>query len=224
MTRNKLDRFADNRQRRNVIEPEKDHYFKMKGKWNTDHFKNTKPIVIELGCGRGEYTVGLAEVIRDANFIGIDIKGDRIWVGAGMAIEKNLENVAFIRSQIQFLDRFFEEGEVDKIWLTFPDPRPKDRDRKRRLTFPGYMERYKKVLKKDGWLHFKTDNTPLFEYTLNLFETKQVLVKNLTYTFDLYSDEKLLKEHHGIQTKYERIWTLKGEKIKYLKFQFDYDE
>lgn len=219
--RNKLDRFRDNQQRRNVIEPGKDHYFKMKGQWRSSFFFNQNPLVIEVGCGRGEYTVGLAGIFEDHNFVGIDIKGDRIWVGSGQAIQKGMDNVAFLRTQVQFLDRFFEENEVDTIWLTFPDPRPKDRDEKRRLTFPGYLELYKKVLKKDGWFRFKTDNTELFDYTLNLFEKKEVLVKNLAFTRDLYASD-LVDEHHGIKTKYEKIWYDKGERIKYMKFKFDH--
>jgi tRNA (guanine-N7-)-methyltransferase len=204
-----------------VIEPGKDHYFKMKGQWKQGHFRNNNPLVIELGCGRGEYTVGLAGLFRDHNFVGIDIKGDRIWVGAGQAIEKGMDNVAFLRTQLQFLDRFFEDNEVDTIWLTFPDPRPKERDEKRRLTFPKYMDLYRKVLKRDGWFKFKTDNSGLFEYTLNLLESNKVFVKDLQYTWNLY-DSDLVEEHHGIKTKYEKIWSEKGEKIKYMKFRFDH--
>jgi len=220
---NKLSRFADNAARDHVVEPGKNIFETVKGNWRKVVFKNNNPVTIELGCGKGEYTVGLAELMRDHNFIGIDIKGDRIWVGSSYAIENGLENVAFLRTQIQYLEKFFEVDEVDKIWLTFPDPRPKARDEKRRLTFPAYMELYRKVLKKEGWFHFKTDNTGLFEYTLALIEDKKLDIKNLEYTFDLY-DSDMYEEHFGIKTKYEKLWSEKGEKIKYLKFQFNYEK
>ena len=220
MSRQKKRRFADNLLRKNVIEPGKHLYDTIKGKWSSEYFQNDHPITLELGCGKGEYTVGLARHFGDRNFVGIDIKGDRIWVGSGMAESENLENVAFLRTQLQFLTKFFDENEVDEIWLTFPDPRPKDRDEKRRLTFPAFMELYRQVLKEDGWFRFKTDNTFLFDYTLEQIQSGNIKVKNLSFTHDLYESE-LLAEHHGIQTKYEKMFSLLGETIKYMKFQFD---
>jgi tRNA (guanine-N7-)-methyltransferase len=220
VSRNKLERFQDNKESENVLEPGKEIFGQIKGNWKRVQFKNDHPITIELGCGRGEYTIGLGKRFPETNFIGIDIKGDRIWVGSQHAKKENLHNVAFLRTQLQFLDRFFEKNEVDTIWLTFPDPRPKERDEKRRLTFPGYMELYRSILKPEGWFHFKTDNTGLFEYTLGLFDDKRVQVKNLHYTFDLYNSE-MREDHFGIVTKYEKIWTDKGSKIKYVKFQFE---
>ncbi len=219
MGRKKQQRFADNAARRNVIEPGKALFESIRGEWST-FFDNDNPIVIELGCGRGEYTVGLAEIDRGKNFIGIDIKGSRIWVGSTYAIENRLDNVAFLRTMIQHLEKFFAEQEVSEVWITFPDPRPKDRDEKRRLTFPRFMEMYRKILKPNGWVKFKTDNTELFDYTLSLIEEQRIKVKNLVYTHDLYHSD-LLAEHQGVQTKYEKLFSEKGETIKYMRFQFE---
>ncbi|MGB3464733.1 MAG: tRNA (guanosine(46)-N7)-methyltransferase TrmB, partial [Cyclobacteriaceae bacterium] len=176
------------------------------------------PIVVELGCGRGEYTIGLALNEPDKNYIGVDIKGDRIWKGSSQAQEHGLDQVAFLRTQIVLLDKFFKPGEISEIWITFPDPRPRDRDIKRRLTSPRFLNMYKSLLQKDGWVKFKTDNTPLFDYTLSLFDG-DIKVKDLMYTHDLYNSP-LLEEHYGVKTKYEKIFTDKGEDIKYMKFRF----
>ena len=181
------------------------------------YFKNTNPITLELACGKGEYTIGLAEKFSDRNHVGVDLKGDRIFIGSQMAQEKKLENVAFIRSRIELLPELFAPNEVDEIWLTFPDPRPKDRDEKHRLTNLTYLNLYRSILSKDGWFRFKTDNTSLFEYTLSTL--KEFDIQQLEATHDLYSSN-LLEEHHGVQTKYEKIWSEKGESIKYLKFKF----
>ena len=147
------------------------------------------------------------------------IKGARIWVGSTYAIKNELDNVAFLRVNIVQLEDFFEKDEVSEVWVTFPDPRPKDRDEKRRLTSPRYLEMYKDILKKNGWLKFKTDNTPLFDYTLSLFDN-EVKIKNLQYTHDLYNSE-FMDEHHGVKTKYEKLFHDQGESIKYMKFQFE---
>ncbi len=219
MSRQKKRKFAENLLRDNVVEPGKPIYGEVKGRWKEAFFKNDKPITLELGCGKGEYTIGLSKEFPDRNFIGIDIKGDRIWVGSGIAVEEQLENVGFLRTQMQFLERFFDQDEVDEIWLTFPDPRPKDRDEKRRLTFPPLMQLYKNVLKPNGWFRFKTDNTFLFEYTLEQIHQNRIPVKELSYTFDLYQNE-LNTEHYGIQTKYEKKFSALGERIKYMKFKF----
>jgi len=215
--RRKLERFAQNKVSKNVIELGKDNFETIKGKWG-EHFGNNNPLVVELGCGRGEYTIGLAQNEADYNFIGVDIKGDRIWKGSSQAMEFGLENVAFLRTQIHLLEKFFEPDELAEVWVTFPDPRPKDRDIKRRLTSPRYLNMYNKLLRKDGWLKFKTDNTPLFDYTLSLLN-KDIKVRDLTYTHDLYNSP-LLEEHYGVKTKYEKIFTEKGEDIKYMKFRF----
>lgn len=216
--RKKLVRFAENANRENILEPGKRIYEEIKGKWNELYFENSNPITIELGCGDGEYSVGLANVNPDRNFIGIDLKGDRLYQGSTIAIENRLNNVAFLRTQILRLDEFFEKGEVDEFWLTFPDPRPRKRDIKRRLSNPRYLELYKTLGKPNATFRFKTDNTPLFEYTLEVL-TSEFSVDDLKYTFDLYQSD-MLAEHQGIKTKYENIWTSKGEKIKYLKFKF----
>lgn len=218
--RQKLIRFEANKYRENILETGKALFENIRGKWNTAYFENDCPIIIELGCGRGEYTVGLAEANPDRNYVGIDIKGERIWVGSTYAIEQKLQNVAFLRTQIHLLEKFFGLNEIDEIWLTFPDPRPKERDAKRRLSHPRFMEMYRSVLKPEGWFKFKTDNTDLFEYTLELIDSGILKVKNFEYTFDLYRSS-LLEEHYGIKTRYERIWSEKGSKIKYMKFQFD---
>ncbi|MEQ9102270.1 MAG: tRNA (guanosine(46)-N7)-methyltransferase TrmB [Imperialibacter sp.] len=216
--RNKTDRYKQNRESRNVLEEGKPLFEAIKGRWNDEFFDNDLPLVVELGCGRGEYSVGLAERFSDKNFIGVDIKGDRIWKGSQRAQALGLTNVGFLRTQIQKLEEFFEEGEVSAIWITFPDPRPKDRDVKRRLTSPRFLDMYKSMLKKDGWVYFKTDNTPLFQYTLDLLKEKYTTV-DMEYTFDLYQSD-LWEEHYGIKTKYELIFTEKGETIKYMKFRF----
>lgn len=219
MSRNKTKKFEQNKLRLNIIEPGKPLFERIKGRWREDFFKNANEITLELGCGKGEYTIGLGEKFPNRNYIGIDLKGDRLWVGSGRAIEKDLSNVAFLRTQMQAIETFFEIGEVDEIWLTFPDPRPKDRDEKRRLTHPRYMALYQSIMKPDGWFRFKTDNTIIFDYTMELIENRVLKVKNLEYTRDLYQSP-LLNEHHGIVTKYEKLWTEQGEKIKFLKFQF----
>lgn len=216
--RKKLQRFADNAASYNVIEPGKEKYDKIKGHW-AEHFGNTQPLVVELGCGRGEYTVGLAERDPSSNYIGVDIKGARIWVGSSYAQEHHLDNVAFLRTKVQQIDAFFGQGEISEIWITFPDPRPRDRDEKRRLTYPGLMHTYRQLLKKEGWIKFKTDNTELFDYTLEMIASGAIPVKNLSHTHDLYQSD-YQEEHFGLKTKYEGIFTEKGEKIKYMKFQF----
>ena len=216
--RKKLRRFEENAQRRNVVEPGKPLFETIKGKWKEKQFKNDNPITLELACGRGEYTVGLAQHSNASNFIGIDIKGDRIWKGSSHADTLGLEHVAFLRTKIHDLLNFFAPGEVSEIWLTFPDPRPRDRDIKRRLTNPRFLDMYKEVLEPEGWFRFKTDNTGLFEYTLEVLAERND-IRNLEFTKDLYNSP-LNAEHFGIKTKYEKMFSEAGEKIKYLKFRF----
>src|SRR5688572_33160801 len=167
MAKNKLQRFAELRTFSNVHEflfTERETDFKLKGKWNTDHFKNSNPIVLELGCGKGEYSNGLAEKYPNLNFIGVDIKGARIWRGSKTAQEKKLLNVAFLRTQIEFIESCFEKEEVSEIWITFPDPQPNKE--KKRLTHPVFLNRYKNILKQKGVIHLKTDSAELYEFTL----------------------------------------------------------
>ncbi len=221
MSRKKTKKFEQNKLRLNIIEPGKPLFESIKGNWNKEYFRNSNELILELACGKGEYTVGLGEKFPDQNFVGVDLKGDRLWVGSGQALEKKLKNVGFLRIQIQFLEDYFLPGEVDEIWLTFPDPRPKDRDEKRRLTHPRYMNLYRNILRKEGWFKFKTDNTIIFDYTMGLIDGGDLKIKDLVYTRDLYNSS-LLEEHHSIQTKYEKLWTEKGETIKYMKFRFDH--
>ena len=219
MGRAKLKRFKEIAERFNVIEDDKPIYTKLKGNWNQLYFRNDHPITVEMGCGKGEYTVGLARLQPKQNFVGVDVKGDRLWAGSTLSIDEGIENTAFLRAQIQNIDEFFATNEVSNIWITFPDPRPRDRDIKRRLTAPRYLEMYKDLLQKNGWLYFKTDNQKLFEYTLEtLNERKDIL--DLDYTFDLY-DSAFVHEHYDIQTTFEKKYLAQGIKIKYLKFRFE---
>lgn len=201
-----------------MLEPGKELYFNIKGKWNELQFKNENPITIELACGRGEYSVGMAALFPDKNFIGIDVKGDRIWKGSTWAVERELDNVAFLRAQIDTLHNFFSENEVNEIWMTFPDPRPKKRDTKRRLTNNRFFDLYKTVLKPGGIFRLKTDNTDLFNFTLEELEQRKD-VAGLVSTFDVYQSD-LKDEVFGIKTRYEEMFASKGETIKYLRFQF----
>jgi len=219
VSRQKKRRFADNLLRENVIEPGKDWYTTIKGQWSA-FFQNENPLVLELACGRGEYTIGLARHFSEKNHIGVDIKGDRIWAGSGMAIREGLRNAAFIRSNVYFMKEFFNPNEISEIWLTFPDPRPKDKDEKRRLTHISFMQIYRVLLHPDGWFKFKTDNTGLFNYTLENIQNGTIKVKNLHFTHDLYHSD-LHQEHLGIKTRYEQLFFDKGESIKYMKFQFE---
>jgi len=219
VTRQKKRRFEENKLRPNLVESGKDFYDEIKGKWHLKVFTDQQPIVLELGCGKGEYTLGLAQAFPNRNHIGVDIKGDRLWVGSGIALREGIQNAAFLRTQIQFLEHFFKKGEIEEIWVTFPDPRPKEKDDKRRLTAPRFLAIYQNLLKPDGWLKFKTDNTELFNYTLELINKNRISIKNLAFTHDLYNSEYVF-EHYEIKTKYERKFAALGETIKYLKFQF----
>jgi tRNA (guanine-N7-)-methyltransferase len=192
--------------------------FELKGKWRENYFKNQLPLVLELGCGKGEYTVGLASARPDKNFIGVDIKGNRIWTGASEALEKGLSNVAFLRTRIDFIEHCFENAEVDEIWLTFPDPQPQSTRARKRLTHPMFTNRYKKILKKGGLVHLKTDSTSLYEYTLEtIAENKFNLI---WHTNDLYKNCPAdRQELVSIKTYYEKLFTERGEDIKYIVFQ-----
>ena len=216
--RKKLQRFEDNQKSRNVIEPGKEIFESIKGKWRSNFFENDHDIVVELACGRGEYSTGLGAIFRNKNFIGVDIKGNRIWVGSKKARLEGLKNVAFLRTQIDHLEKFFKPGEINEIWIIFPDPRPKSSDEHRRLTSPKYLEIYKKLIGLGGIIHFKTDNTGLFDYTLDLLKSRKD-VQALEYTWDLYNS-KYEADHYGIRTKYEHQFSAEGHDIKYLKFTF----
>ena len=223
MGKNKLARFAENKTLPNVFQPTRDealNNFHLKGKWRSEVFKNQNPIVLELGCGKGEYSVGLAKAFPEKNFIGIDIKGARFWFGAKEAIENNLNNAAFLRTQIELVDCFFERDEVDEIWITFPDPQIKYRRTKHRMTHPDFLERYKKILKKDGIMHLKTDSEFLHGYTLGLLQGAGHEI--ISAHHDIYGAPEyepgtpLLRE---IKTYYEGLFSAKGKTITYIKFR-----
>lgn len=218
MSRKKLVRFKANEENPNVVQEGKPIFEEIKGQWRARQFQNQNPLVVELACGRGEFTVGLARVFPHQNFIGVDIKGSRIWKGSSTAAEEGLENVAFLRTQIQLLDKFFDQGEIDELWITFPDPFPRDGDEKRRLTSDRFLDMYKPLLKSGGTVHFKTDNTGLFDFSLNLVQSRKD-IEVLGHTHDFYQSE-WKDDHFGIQTRYEKMFSEKGEKIKYLKFRF----
>ena len=223
MGKNKLARFAENKILPNVFQPTRDEaldHYPLKGKWRTEVFKNQNPIVLELGCGKGEYSVGLAKSFHNKNFIGIDIKGARFWFGAKEAVEKNLNNVAFLRTQIELVDCFFDHDEVDEIWITFPDPQIKYRRTKHRMTHPDFLDRYKKILKKDGIVHLKTDSEFLHGYTLGLLQGQGHEI--ISAHHDIYGAPEyepgtpLLRE---IKTYYEGLFSAKGKTITYIKFR-----
>lgn len=218
MPRKKLIRFEENATRKNVLEPGKPLYETIKGNWQPEYFHNDHPIVAELGCGRGEYTNGLAMQIPGKNFVGVDVKGERLWQGSVVAETQKLQNVAFLRTSIQQLDDFFVPGELSEIWLTFPDPRPRDRDERHRLTHPRFLEIYRKLLIPGAWVHLKTDNQILFDYTLQVLREQPV--KDLRSTTDLYQSD-LISYHYGIKTRYELKYAAAGMKINYLQFKFE---
>lgn len=218
MARAKLKRFAHNAEAHNVIEPGKPIFEQIKGKWNELYFKNNSPIVLELGCGRGEYTIAMASKYPDKNFIGVDLKGSRIWKGSTLAIENKLENVAFLRTVIQNIPDFFEKGEVNEIWITFPDPRPREKDEKRRMTSPRFLDLYRQIAPKNCLIHLKTDNTPLYEYTVEVLKEQKITPE--INTPDLYHSE-FLDDILSVKTTYEKIFTAKGEIIKYIRFRLN---
>jgi tRNA (guanine-N7-)-methyltransferase len=233
LARKKLTRFADNIYRDNILEPGKPLYETIKGHWHSDYFQNQNPLVLELGCGKGEYTSGLAQVFPDKNFVGIDVKGERIWVGSTIAIEQKLNNVAFVRTEIQFLENFFSESEIAELWIPFPDPKAKVRWEKHRMTNARYLHLYKKLLQPGGIVNFKTDNVPLFEYTLGVLGVegfantselpeKAPEIEGLQFTFDLYNSD-ILHYHHGVQTRFEERYLQRGRKICYMRLKMKDD-
>jgi tRNA (guanine-N7-)-methyltransferase len=190
----------------------------LKGKWNKEYFKNENPIIVELGCGKGEYTVGLAKRFPDKNFIGVDIKGNRIWTGAKTAIENKMNNVAFIRTRIDFIEACFAENEVTEIWITFPDPQPQKSRTRNRLTHTMFINRYKKVVKDGGFVNLKTDNEPFYEFTKETVAENKLLLMDATN--DLYADTTQRDEAlTNIKTYYEKKFSDLGFKICYLKFK-----
>lgn len=222
MGKNKLRRFAENKTFQHLIQPEFNEVFNtdyaLKHTWATEYWKNKQAIVLELGCGKGEYTVQLASKFPDKNFIGIDIKGARLWRGAKTALEKSLKNVAFIRSRIEFLSSFFGAQEISEIWITFPDPQKEGRRTKKRLTSSRFLNLYRKILIHGGIIHLKTDSKELYDYT------KELLVHNkhtiITDTTDLYNSG-LENDILSIKTFYEQKYLEQGKAITYLKFSLN---
>jgi len=220
MGKNKLEKFAENKTFPNFFETDyqsiKNMDFRLKGNWKQEFFKNDNPIVLELGCGRGEYTVGLAEKYPEKNFIGIDKKGARMWKGCKFSIENGMKNVAFIRTQISYVPHYFDENEISEIWIIFPDPQPKRTKADKRLTSPLYLDFYKKVIHPDGFIHLKTDNESLFAYTLEVLNDFHYNV--IDSKSDIYSQEQT-DENILIETYYEKKWKAQGHKIYYVRFQ-----
>ena len=223
-SKNKLKRFKENVSFANVIQPTREELlaedFSHKGSWET-YFGNTNPIVLELGCGKGEYTVGLARKNPNVNFIGIDIKGARFWRGAKTAIEENLQNVAFIRTQIELLEYVFAEDEVTEIWITFPDPQYKFKRTHHRLTNPTFLRRYQQVLKPQGVVHLKTDSAFLHGYTLGVLDGWGITPEMAHH--DVYQYVHAPEDVIAIQTFYEQQYKEQEIPITYLKFLFPAD-
>jgi len=220
-SKNKLKRFKENETFTNVFQPTREEVvgdqFPLKGKWSSDFFKNDNPIVLELGCGKGEYSVGLAERFPEKNFIGIDIKGARFWRGAKTAVESGMNNVAFVRTQIELINHIFAENEVSEIWITFPDPQIKYKRTKHRMTNAEFLERYKKILKPSGLMHLKTDSEFMHGYTLGLLHglDHEVIYAN----HNIYKNEGAPAEVTGIQTFYESQYLEVNKPITYIKFR-----
>jgi len=221
--KNKLERFAELETLPNTLQPKLENWadvFEHKGHWNKNVFKNDNPIVLEIGCGKGEYTIGMGRQYPNKNFIGIDRKGARIWRGAKTAHEEGISNVRFLRIHLDKIAQFFGPGEVSEIWITFPDPQPQKSRMRKRLTAPGFLNRYKHILATEGIIHLKTDSQALHEYTLEVIaeEGHKLLFK----TNDLYQNPENQNDPIlGIKTFYETMFLEQGLPITYLKFQLD---
>jgi tRNA (guanine-N7-)-methyltransferase len=220
-SKNKLKRFKENDTFGIVFQPTREevvsNLFPLRGKWNQDYFKNNNPIVLELGCGKGEYSVGLADKYPEKNFIGIDLKGARFWRGAKTAVETGMKNVAFIRTQIELINHIFNENEVDEIWITFPDPQIKYKRTKHRMTNSQFLKLYKKVLKPDGVINLKTDSEFMHGYTLGLLhgEGHEVIYSN----HNIYVNEGSPEEVTSLQTFYEKQYLEINKAITYIRFK-----
>jgi len=221
MGKDKLNKFIAIGTYPHVFEHDREGTIDLKGKWKEQVFKNDNPIVLELGCGKGEYSVGLADFYPTKNFIGCDIKGNRIFIGAKDSLDRKMKNIAFLRTRIDYITDYFSDGEVDEIWLTFSDPQPKKP--RKRLSSPMFIERYRKILKPGGVIHMKTDSDLLFEFTVEEINQKYKMIE---HTRDLYHElsenlDTLTKEIFHIKTHYEELFTKKGSVIKYCKFTLD---
>lgn len=222
-SKNKLKRFKENETFSNVVQPEREdilnNSFPLKGSWSSEFFGNDNPIVLELGCGKGEYTLNLARKHPNKNFIGIDIKGARLWRGAKTALEEGSKNVGFLRTQIELLNLLFKTGEVSEIWITFPDPQIKYKRTKHRLTNPVFLEKYKQILISGGIVHLKTDSEFMHGYTMGLL---QGLGHDVLYSHhDVYGNDYTPEDVTKIQTYYEKQYLEKGKKITYIQFKLN---
>ena len=222
MGKDKLKRFAENKTFTCFAEPEFEQMFRtehpLKGNWHKEFFKNDNPIILELGCGKGEYTVALAERNPDKNFIGVDIKGARMWRGAKTATERGMKNVGFLRARIEFITSLFAAGEIAELWITFPDPQLKTRRAKKRLTSPIFLEYYAKLLASDGWINLKTDSQHLYNYTqavISQFDLPCEVANNDIYGSG-YADEVL-----SVKTAYETVYLQRGLPITYTRFSLN---
>lgn len=218
MGRAKLIRFKENYQRENILQVENPADSSLKGNWNSDVFGNDHPLTLELGCGKGKFSLGLATQFPERNHVGVDVKGDRVWVGSTAARRQNLTNVVFLRTQIQGIDQLFGENEVSEIWLTFPDPRPKGADARQRLTAPRFLDMYRTILHPDGTVNLKTDSADFFMFSLESIQTRNDVL-DLISTDDLYQSQ-YLNLTHGIKTSYEEKFLSSGTTIKFLQFRF----
>lgn len=222
MGKNKLSRWAELETFRNVIQPSlipgtgTDH--PIKGKWKSDIFHNENPVILELGCGRGEYTTGLSERFPENNYIGVDIKGARLWRGAKTINEKNIPNAAFLRTRIEFISSYFAEDEVNEIWLTFPDPQTRKRNSNLRLTCPYFLNIYRTFLKDNGIINLKTDNAELYHYTLSVAQKNDLQV--IRKTTDLHKETNP-DDILAIRTHYEDLYLMEGRNIYFLSFRLD---
>ncbi len=223
MAKKKLARFAELKTFNNVFYlayADLQKGLELKGKWRSSYFKNEYPILLELGCGKGEYTIGLAQRYPHKNFVGVDIKGARIWKGAKTATDEKMNHVAFLQTRVDYVEACFSVGEVDEIWITFPDPQPGTTRERMRLTNKVFLARYKQILKKGGVLHLKTDNAPFYQYTLDCI--KAMGGEILLSTDNLYRDKEShtdLAEIASIKTHYEKLFTAKGFDICYVSFR-----
>ncbi|WKK58850.1 tRNA (guanosine(46)-N7)-methyltransferase TrmB [Sphingobacterium sp. BN32] len=215
MGKDKLRKFAEVATFPNVVQLDAGKPFK--GKWASDFFKNDKPLILELACGKGEYTVNLAKLFPEKNFIGIDYKGNRIWRGAKTAIEEGISNVGFLRIQIETILEYFAEAEISEIWITFPDPQPQESREKKRLTNPAFLERYKHILVPEGIMHLKTDNDGFYAYTVEQIELQNL--PKLKETTDLYHSD-LVDEVLSIKTYYEKKYLAVDKNINYMQWKF----
>ena len=221
-SKNKLKRFRENETFNNVLQPTREEIFEgfsLKGKWQT-HFNNDNPIILELGCGKGEYTIALARKNPHINYIGIDLKGARLWRGAKTGIEEQLDNVAFVRTQIELIDLLFGQGEISEIWITFPDPQIKYKRTKHRLTNTEFLKKYHTILKADGVVHLKTDSEFMHGYTLGILhgEGHEVLYAH----HNIYTNPHAPKDVVATQTFYEQQYLEKKKPITYIRFKLNY--